>query len=158
MWSFNVSRFLLRLPQRAFSYIYTKLQDGAVSFYDKTPVHIDGGAVLHRNINSEPPTVIKAVGNWLYLDDGRKLYDASCGASVSCLGHGSIKRIEAATIRAMRSVSYVSSLDFVTAQVKELCQFLVDSTNGGMARAVIYSSGNHIISWGHDEEPGADTE
>jgi adenosylmethionine-8-amino-7-oxononanoate aminotransferase len=145
MWLFNVLHSLLHLPQLIFSYIHTRLQDEAVFFYVKMPVHIGGGAVLHRNINSEPPTVVKAVGNWLYLNDGRKLFDASCGAAVSSLGHGSIKRIEAATLRAMRTVSYVSSLDFVTVSVKELCQFLVDSTDGAMARAVIYCSGNHSV-------------
>jgi adenosylmethionine-8-amino-7-oxononanoate aminotransferase len=117
------------------------MQDGTFSLFEEKSTHIDGGAVLHRNINSEPPTVLKAVGNWLYLDDGRKLFDASCGAAVSCLGHGSIKRIEAATIRAMRAVSYACSVDFVTVPVKELCQFLIDSTDGSMARAVIYCSG-----------------
>jgi adenosylmethionine-8-amino-7-oxononanoate aminotransferase len=141
MWLFNLLHFLLRPTQVIVSYIHTRTQNRAFSLFKEPSIHIDGGAVLHRNINSEPPTVFKAVGNWLYLSDGRKLFDASCGAAVSCLGHGSIKRIEAATIRAMRAVSYASSVDFVTVPVKELCQFLIDSTDGSMARAVIYSSG-----------------
>ncbi|KAF2787680.1 PLP-dependent transferase [Melanomma pulvis-pyrius CBS 109.77] len=109
------------------------------------PNQVDGSAVLYRNINIEPPTAVKGVGNWVYMSTGHKFFDASCGAAVSCLGHGSIKRIEDAMVDATRAVSYISGLDYITDPVKKLCKFLVDSTHGRMARAALYSSGSEAI-------------
>ena len=107
---------------------------------------VNGGAVLHRNINSEPPTATGADGHWIRLSTGNDVFDASCGAGVSNLGHSSIKRVEDAMIRAMRVISYVPALDFTTNVVKELSNFLVDSTDGKMTRAVIYAGGMLLLN------------
>jgi len=55
-------------------------------------VHSNGklteSAVLHRSLHHKPLHVLSAKGNFLYLDDGQKILDATGGAAVSCLGHG----------------------------------------------------------------------
>lgn len=45
-------------------------------------------SVLHRSLHSEPVRVQSAKGNYLYLSNGQKIFDATGGAAVSCLGHG----------------------------------------------------------------------
>ena len=55
-------------------------------------LHVNGKttsyAVLHRSLHHKPLHVLSAKGNYLYLDNGQKILDATGGAAVSCLGHG----------------------------------------------------------------------
>lgn len=45
-------------------------------------------AVLHRSLHHEPLRVVAARGNHLELNNGQRIFDATGGAAVSCLGHG----------------------------------------------------------------------
>ena len=45
-------------------------------------------AVLHRSLHADPLRVRSAKGNLLYLSNGQKIFDATGGAAVACLGHG----------------------------------------------------------------------
>ena len=45
-------------------------------------------AVLHRSLHQVPLRVLSAKGNYLHLSNGQKIFDATGGAAVSCLGHG----------------------------------------------------------------------
>lgn len=45
-------------------------------------------AVLHRSLHHEPLRVVEARGNYLQLNNGQRIFDATGGAAVSCLGHG----------------------------------------------------------------------
>jgi adenosylmethionine-8-amino-7-oxononanoate aminotransferase len=45
-------------------------------------------AVLHRSLHHDPLRVVSAKGNYLQLDNGQKIFDATGGAAVACLGHG----------------------------------------------------------------------
>lgn len=47
--------------------------------------------VLHRSLHSEPLQVVSAQGNYLQLSNGQKIFDATGGAAVSCLGHGDVR-------------------------------------------------------------------
>lgn len=55
-------------------------------------MHVNGkttkSAVLHRSLHHKPLHVLSAKGNFLYLDNGQEILDATGGAAVSCLGHG----------------------------------------------------------------------
>lgn len=48
-------------------------------------------AVLHRSLHFEPLQVTSARGNYLHLSNGQKIFDATGGAAVSCLGHGDVR-------------------------------------------------------------------
>lgn len=56
----------------------------------KVPVNgmIGESAVLHRSLHHKPLHVLSAKGNFLCLDNGQQILDATGGAAVSCLGHG----------------------------------------------------------------------
>lgn len=48
----------------------------------------DESAVLHRSLHQDPLHVVSAKGNYLNLSNGQKIFDATGGAAVACLGHG----------------------------------------------------------------------
>lgn len=60
-------------------------------------------AVLHRSLHAEPLQVVSAQGNYLHLTNGQRIFDATGGAAVSCLGHGDVRSVT--RIRCSRSLS-----------------------------------------------------
>ena len=44
--------------------------------------------VFHRDSRTNPPTVSRGEGAYLYDESGKAYLDGSGGAAVSCLGHG----------------------------------------------------------------------
>ena len=45
-------------------------------------------AVLHRSLHHSPLQAVSAKGNYLFLSNGQKIFDATGGAAVACLGGG----------------------------------------------------------------------
>ncbi|CAK4030121.1 related to adenosylmethionine-8-amino-7-oxononanoate aminotransferase [Lecanosticta acicola] len=101
-------------------------------------------AVMHRSLLEDPLRVVAAQGNYLHLNNGQKIFDATGGAAVACLGHGDI-RVQDAIIEQMNEVSYCHSLFYGTRAAEELASLLVDSTNGEMSRAFFVSSGSEAM-------------
>jgi len=99
-------------------------------------------AVLHRSLAAEFLTMVRAEGNHIILDDGRKIFDASGGAAVGCIGWGS-KRVAEAVANQVLAAPYCSTIFYTTKVQEELCRMLVDSTGGAMSRAYIVNSGPH---------------
>lgn len=127
---------------------------------EKTPAK---SAVLHRSLHSDPHRVVQAKGNYLHLSNGQKIFDATGGAAVACLGHGDDRcvsyssrdatreltrtRLQKAVMKQMDEVSYCHSLFYATSAAEELAKSLIDSTNGEMARVFVVSSGESSISF-----------
>lgn len=97
-------------------------------------------AVLQRHLASEFFPLVRAVGNYLLLEDGRKIFDASGGAAVGCIGWGN-KRVAQAVTEQTLDAPYCATIFYTTRVLEELCRSLVDSTGGHMSRAYIVSSG-----------------
>lgn len=117
------------------------INDGNVVFTPKSDGIISSqSALLHRNIKEEPRTVTSAQGNYLTLDNGQRVLDATGGAAVACLGHGN-KRVKRAIAAQMDEVSYCHSLFFGSRSGEGLARHLIDSTTGRMSKAFIVSSG-----------------
>ena len=95
-------------------------------------------AILHRNVHAIPAKVVSSKSNYLYLENGRKIFDATGGAAVACIGHGN-EAVKTAVAQQMDQVSYCAL--FSSSGAENLAQALVDSTNGAMAKAYIVSSG-----------------
>jgi adenosylmethionine-8-amino-7-oxononanoate aminotransferase len=100
-------------------------------------------AVLHRSLKDEFPRIVGGEGNYIILDDGRKIFDASGGAAVACIGHGNT-RVHDAMAAQIKKISYCPTIFYTTDACEQLCQELVDSTKGAMKRAYIVNSGMHI--------------
>ena len=45
-------------------------------------------AVLHRSLHYDPLRVVSAKGHYLQLSNDQRIFDATGGAAVACLGHG----------------------------------------------------------------------
>ncbi|KAK3110202.1 hypothetical protein LTR53_015758 [Teratosphaeriaceae sp. CCFEE 6253] len=101
-------------------------------------------AVLHRSLHQDPVRVTSASGHHLHLSNGQSILDATGGAAVACLGHGN-ERVRKAINDQMDSVSYCHSLFYATSAAEDLASFLIDSTDGEMARAFFISSGSEAI-------------
>ncbi|MCJ1400467.1 hypothetical protein MMC11_003673 [Xylographa trunciseda] len=112
---------------------------GPITLDDSAP-----SAVLHRDLHHAPLKVIAATGNYLTLEDGRQVFDATGGAAVACIGHGD-PSVKAAVAQQMDEVSYCHSLFFSSSGAENLAKLLIDSTNGVMARAFIVSSGSEAM-------------
>jgi adenosylmethionine-8-amino-7-oxononanoate aminotransferase len=95
--------------------------------------------VLHRDLSNVPPSAMSTSSqNNIALSLGWNVWDSSGGAAVSCFGHAFQPRIWAAVARSM---DYAATTTFTAEVVGQLCEKLVNTTNGTMARAVIYNSG-----------------
>lgn len=105
-------------------------------------------AVLHRDIHAPPKKAVGAEGNYVFLDDGQKILDATGGAAVSCLGHAN-PAVKAAISDQMDQLSYCHSAFFSTPSFEELASFLIDSTGGKMSKAYVVSSGTLADSRAH---------
>ncbi|KAF0319082.1 putative class III aminotransferase [Colletotrichum asianum] len=101
-------------------------------------------AVLHRDLKSQFLRTVGGEGNCYVVDGGRKLFDASGGAAVACLGHGD-KRVAEAIIRQLSNIAYSPSTFFTTSVCEQLAQFLVNTTHGHMSRAYLVSSGSEAM-------------
>ncbi|KAF2119914.1 aminotransferase, class III [Lophiotrema nucula] len=100
--------------------------------------------VLHRHMDYQPPSVEEGGGCWLYLEDGTRVFDGSCGAAVSSLGHGEPRIIDAIS-RQLNKVGYLHSGHWRTRATDEYCNALVESTDGAMAKALVLTSGSNSV-------------
>ncbi|OQN96005.1 hypothetical protein B0A48_17996 [Cryoendolithus antarcticus] len=99
-------------------------------------------AVLHRSLHHDPHQAGHAKGNYLYLSNGQKIFDATGGAAVACLGSNDERVTRALIEQLTNGVSYCHSLFFATDAVEQLASLLISSTNNIMARAFFTSSGS----------------
>ncbi|KAI9893299.1 MAG: hypothetical protein M1814_000428 [Vezdaea aestivalis] len=100
--------------------------------------------VFHRDVAHIPQTVIHGDGLYLTLESGQVILDATGGAAVACLGHGN-ERVRKAISQQMSRLSYCHSFTFSSAAAEALCNELIESTQGRMARAFIVSSGSEAM-------------
>lgn len=95
-----------------------------------------------RNNKLEYPKIVRGFENWLYTNDGRKIFDGACGAAVSSLGHGN-QRLANALIRGVENgTPYLSSAFFKNSLTEELCKELILSTDGKMSSVYLCGSGS----------------
>lgn len=99
-------------------------------------------SVIHRSLDADFPQIVGSEGNYVVLEDGRRIFDASGGAAVACIGHGNT-RVHDAIVAQLKQISYCSTTFYTTDVCERLCRELVDSTHGIMKRAYIVNSGTH---------------
>jgi adenosylmethionine-8-amino-7-oxononanoate aminotransferase len=104
--------------------------------FDTTP----GGYLMDRDLNTAPHEVTNARGNYIHLDNGQMIFDATGGAAVACLGHGNEEVIEAVTNQ-MLQISYCHSMFFGTRCTSSLAEELIAGTNDKLDKAFIICSG-----------------
>lgn len=85
-----------------------------------------------------------ASGIWLTLRNGQKILDATSGAAVSSIGHGDA-RVKEAVVSQLDEIAYCHPGFYQTICAQDLATFLVDSTHGKMARALLTGSGSEAV-------------
>ncbi|KAL5349525.1 hypothetical protein ACLOAV_005820 [Pseudogymnoascus australis] len=119
--------------------------DGGTTMFDakpldRSPVHSAGRRLVDRSFNELPLEVSFSQGNYLYLHTS-KIFDATCGAAVSCLGHGNQEVIEAINIQLLAN-TYSNSMLFTTSVATQLADEIILGTDNLMSRVYICSSGS----------------
>lgn len=98
-----------------------------------------------RNLRKEYPVIVAGDGNILFTKEGRKVFDASSGAAVSCLGHGNKRVINALKKALDTGTPYLSTTFWANDLVLELCKELIMGTNMEMAKVYLTGSGTYPI-------------
>jgi adenosylmethionine-8-amino-7-oxononanoate aminotransferase len=115
---------------------FSPFQVSTVKATESTP----GGYLLDRDLNTAPYEVVNAKGNYIKLDNGQEIFDASGGAAVACLGHGNEEAMEAVT-RQMLQISYCHSMFFKTHCTDSLAEELIAGTDNRLERVFLICSG-----------------
>jgi adenosylmethionine-8-amino-7-oxononanoate aminotransferase len=80
----------------------------------------------------------------LTLADGRQIIDASGGAAVACIGHGS-RRVSDAIAAQARKLAYAHTGFFTTEPAEALADLLLHDEPGGLSHAFFVSSGSEAM-------------
>jgi adenosylmethionine-8-amino-7-oxononanoate aminotransferase len=99
--------------------------------------------VLHRGA-SAPPRAARAAGGYIFDTDGKRYFDGSGGAAVSCLGHNHPRVMEALKTQ-METLDYAHTSFFTNAPMEELADFLVAAAPTPMAKAYFVSGGSEAM-------------
>lgn len=104
-------------------------------------------SILHATLAKQPPKVVSAEGNYLITASGTRIFDATGGAAVACLGHGH-PRAKQAIVDQLDSVEYTYSPFFTTSASENLASHLTESTGGEMSKVFVVSSGTEAVEAG----------
>jgi adenosylmethionine-8-amino-7-oxononanoate aminotransferase len=100
-------------------------------------------SVLHRSLHRNPFVVKSAQGQYLFLDNGRKIFDACGGAAVSCIGHGDPRVISAIT-KQLQTVDYIHSGQYTTSTVEALSSLILRDQST-LTHSLFVSSGSEAM-------------
>jgi adenosylmethionine-8-amino-7-oxononanoate aminotransferase len=99
--------------------------------------------VFHRAV-TPPPLAARAEGNYLVDEAGRRYFDGSGGAAVSCLGHNH-PRVVAALRAQIDTLDYAHTSFFTNGPMERLADLLVESAPTEMAKAYFVSGGSEAM-------------
>ncbi len=100
--------------------------------------------VLHREPSHGYPMIAGGEGVFLFDSDGKTYLDASGGAAVSCLGHGSQRVIESIKAQ-LDSIAFAHSGFFSNEPAERLGDFLSKRSPWESARVMFVSGGSEAI-------------
>jgi adenosylmethionine-8-amino-7-oxononanoate aminotransferase len=97
--------------------------------------------ILHRDPRWALPRAVGGEGPWLIDREGKRYFDASGGAAVSCLGHGHPEVIAAIKGQIDR-LAYAHTGFFTTEPAEALADFLVERAPPELGRVYFVSGGS----------------
>ena len=111
---------------------------------------LQSGVFFHlgENMDKPHPVIVSGKGNYLYIIDGRKIFDASSGAAVSSLGHGNKRISKKITAHLKSGIPYACSTFWSNIPAEELSKALILFTNGEMHKVYLCSSGSEATEAG----------
>jgi len=64
---------------------------------------------LNHHLEKKYPKIIRAKGSYIYTEDGRKIFDASSGAAVSCIGYGNPEVLLVVANKFFKGIHYAAT-------------------------------------------------
>ena len=100
--------------------------------------------VFPRDSRNPPPQAVRAEGCYIFDANGKAYLDGSCGAAVSCLGHGD-KDVIAAVQQQASKMAFAHTGYFTSAPAELLADLLIENAPGELDRVYFVSGGSEAI-------------
>lgn len=101
----------------------------------------DMSHVFPRHSKIMPPTAVTGEGCYLFDADGKRYFDGSGGAAVSCLGHGDAEVTEAIKAQ-LDKLAFAHTGFFTSEPAEELADLLIEHAPAGIERVYFVSGGS----------------
>ena len=100
--------------------------------------------VFPRHTKNLPPKAVGGEGCYLFDADGKRYFDGSGGAAVSCLGHGDQTVIDAIHSQ-IDNLAYAHTGFFTSEPAEQLASLLADKAPGDLNRVYFVSGGSEAV-------------
>ncbi len=100
--------------------------------------------IFGRHTKISPPLAAKGDGCYLIDAAGKRYFDGSGGAAVSCLGHGD-REINEAIKAQLDKLAYAHTSFFTSEPAEELAEFLAAHAPGDLDRVYLVSGGSEAV-------------
>ena len=100
--------------------------------------------IFHRHTKANFTTVAKGDGCYLIDSDGKRYFDGSGGAAVSCLGHSDASVTEAIKAQ-LDQVAFAHTGFFTSQPAEDLADFLIEHAPEGLDRVYFVSGGSEAM-------------
>jgi adenosylmethionine-8-amino-7-oxononanoate aminotransferase len=103
--------------------------------------------VFPRHCHSNLPTAVAGDGCYLIDADGKRYFDGSGGAAVSCLGHSN-QRVRDAICEQVQKMAYAHTSFFTSDPAEDLAELLIKHAPGDLDRVYFVSGGSEAVEAG----------
>ena len=100
--------------------------------------------VFGRNTHAQPPMVAGGEGCYLIDESGKRYFDGSGGAAVSCLGHGD-PEVNAAIKAQLDQVAFAHTGFFTSQPAEQLADLLIEHAPEGIDQVYFVSGGSEAV-------------
>ena len=100
--------------------------------------------VFPRHCHNEFPTATAGDGCFLIDANGKRYFDGSGGAAVSCLGHSN-QRVKDAVKQKIDQLAFAHTGFFSSEPAEQLADQLISNAPGELARVYFVSSGSEAV-------------
>lgn len=105
---------------------------------------LTNSSLFHRSLDKEYPTAVRGEGVYLFTSDGRRILDGSCGAAVSCVGHGNQEVIKAVCDQA-QSLAFAHSSFFTSDPAEKLAELVLANSDEAFSKILFLGSGSEAV-------------
>ena len=100
--------------------------------------------VFPRHCHKEFPTAVKGDGCYIIDQNGKRYFDGSGGAAVSCLGHSN-ERVANAIKEQVDKIAFGHTAFFTSDPAENLADLLIEQTQGVLGRVYFVSGGSESV-------------
>ncbi len=100
--------------------------------------------VFPRNCHAELPTAVGGEGCYLFDHNGKRYFDGTSGAAVSCLGHSNARVIQAVRDQ-VEQLAFAHTSFFTSEPAERLADLLIEHAPGRLDRVYFVSGGSEAV-------------